>query len=215
VAAVSLINKPIALLLFLAAATSAVIVPMRLTQIDVKSIPQPQDPSYSSIQISTTGPSESWIAKPIFGDEKAAPAPDAEFSSFESTGVLPTPLLGTPTLPGPFQQAPIAKSEGSLTPLPPPPPPLPNLPLLSGIIIGKGKSLAIVTGSSGSARKLPAGQTVDGWRLTRINRSSVVFTYKKETREIFLQYEQLNLSGERYSAQAVEAASEPSEDGPL
>jgi hypothetical protein len=210
----SLIDKPITLLLFLTAAAGAVIVPMRLTQNDVKSIPQPQELSYNSIQISTAGPSENWIAKPIFGNDTATPTPPAEFSSFESTGVLPTPLLGTPALPVPFQQSPIAKSESSITPLPPPPP-LPNLPVLSGIIIGKGKSLALVTGTSGGARKLPAGQMIDGWRLTMINRNSVVFTHKKETREIFLQYEQLNLSGERYSAQAVEEPSETNEDGPL
>jgi len=77
----------------------------------------------------------------------------------------------------------------------PAPKPSTAAPTLVGLASGRKKAVAIVKGQNGSAKNLSPGESIDGWRLLAVNRSSATFINAGIKETIKLDYSNKALGG--------------------
>ncbi len=174
------------------AAAAAIMAPLWLTRDDPQAMKQPREPVLRDIQIGTVSASMKWTTKPVFGSTPVSTTNDFANPMSQEIPMTSIPFPIPITVAGTAINNETPKSEQVITP---PSAPIPNEPKLNGIIVGKGKSIALVRGVNGVARKMVSGQLIDGWRLVSVNKFTAVFKYKNETRELSIPYQLQKLDG--------------------
>jgi hypothetical protein len=160
----------------LASLALATAVPLWLTDAEEGSLNVPEPPLFQRLNLEAPPPLQHWAVRPLFSDAFASP-------DFDDGDAFPP----TPDIAGIADDAPSAVQPASR----------PEPPRLTGIILTSGQALALVNDTKGASRKVRRGQSVEGWRLANISRSTATFVSGGEVRELRLPYRQQDLTGSR------------------